>query len=177
MKDISLWPNNSIFVSSDHKTEHQKSSSLSRWAFAKGQVGFCVPFLEEWHPPRSVYMVPSSVQWTVCLETLPPAEPRYTRIALVVILWFFFTSLAILVASTGVTFGFRPRPLKFSTVWNVLYFFFSFLNIFWAFLLIGQLKTWTGNRMRERGRDTQQRDPGREHQMATVHGHSTNKCI
>ena len=131
MKDTSLWPYDSIFVSSDHKSEDQKSSSLSRGAYGKVKQA-CVRLiwrigillvLRSWDPAVC------SVSCTVWLETLPPAEPRFTRMALVVILgFFFFTSLTILLANAGVILGFRPCPLRISTVRNVLYFLTGLLR-------------------------------------------------
>lgn len=53
----------------------------------------------------------SSVRWTVCLEMLAAAWPRLLRMALVVILGFFFTSQTMSPASAGVTFDFPPTEL------------------------------------------------------------------
>ena len=46
----------------------------------------------------------------------------------------------------------------------IFIFFFEFLKVFFGpfGLLIGKLKTWTGNRIKERGSDMQQRAPGWE---------------
>lgn len=79
---------------------------VSRWAFAKAKrafVGFIwrsgvLLDLHPWNP--AVF----SVRWTICLETLPPAEPRFTRMALMVILGFF-------VSSASVLWDFPPRLL------------------------------------------------------------------
>ena len=103
MKDTSLCPNNSILFHLNIKHTRTEFSFFVQMSICKGQAGFCVPW-------KSGPVV-CSIRWTVCLETLPPAEPRFTRMALVMILGFFFTSLTILLASTGVTFGFRSRPL------------------------------------------------------------------
>ena len=95
MKATSLWPNNYIFVSSDHKTEDQKSASLSRWALTKAKRAFvCLIWrsgvllgLRPWN--RAVCIV----CWTICLDMLTSAVHISTRKALVVILGFFFSSL------------------------------------------------------------------------------------
>ena len=50
-----------------------------------------------------------------------PELLRFMRMALVAILGFFLASCTAIHASTGVTFGFLPCPLRFFTVWNSLY--------------------------------------------------------
>ena len=137
MKDTSLWPNNSIFVSSDHKTEEQKSSSLLRWASAKAKWAFVCLILKSGVLLGLRPWIPSvcSVCWNVCLERLPPVEPRLNRMALVVILGFFFTYLTIPLASTFVTFVFHLRPLRFSMVQNALYYLLI-LYIYYLLILL-----------------------------------------
>ena len=89
-------------------------------SICKGHVGFCVPDLEKWRPPWSASMEPSSVQCP--LDCLPwdvaTSRAQIYQVGLGGDPWILFL---ILLASIGVTFGFRLHPLRFSTVWN-LYF-------------------------------------------------------
>lgn len=89
--------NNTVFVTSDYETEDQKSSL----SICKGQVDCCVPSLEKWCPPRSASMEPEGVQCLFALRCCHQQSPKFIRMALVVILGFFFTSLPILLASRG----------------------------------------------------------------------------
>ena len=91
---------------------------------SEGQAGFCVPYREKWRPPWSASMEPSSVHCP--LDCLPrhvdTSSAHIHQEGLGGDPWILFHLSHILLASTGVTFGFWPRPLRFSTVRNVLYF-------------------------------------------------------
>lgn len=65
--------------------------------------------LLQWNP------VVCSVHWTVYFEMIPTAEPRFSRMDLVVMLDFFSTFSTVRI-SIHVTFGFQPCPLRFSPV-------------------------------------------------------------
>jgi len=91
--------------------------------------------------PRPWNPAVCSVRWTVCTETLPPAEPRFTRMTLMVILGFFFTSLTILshfwlLTTSSEIFHGTDRFVFFSNTlhgshWNLKTFRFGLIALSW----------------------------------------------